>query len=95
MRHLLDLAPDALQAWMAEQGQPRYRAAQIWQWIFEKRATTFEQMTDLPKSLRERLAGEFVLWTSHIALHKQAEDGTEKLLLELADRQRIECVLLR
>ena len=63
--------------------------------MFEKRAQTFEQMTDLPKSLRERLAGEFVLWTSHAAVHKQAEDGTEKLLLELADGGRIECVLLR
>jgi 23S rRNA (adenine2503-C2)-methyltransferase len=95
MRHLLDLSPDALQAWVIQQDQPRYRAAQIGQWLFERRAQTFEEMTDLPKSLRQRLAAEFILWTSQIAIHKQADDGTEKLLLELADQQRIECVLLR
>jgi 23S rRNA (adenine2503-C2)-methyltransferase len=52
-------------------------------------------MTDLPKSLRTELAGEFQLWTTTIARHHQAADGTEKLLLELHDGQRIECVLLR
>jgi 23S rRNA (adenine2503-C2)-methyltransferase len=95
MRHLLDLTPEELQEWVAQQGQPAYRAAQIRNWLFEKRAGGFEEMTNLPKSLRERLAAEFVLWTSRATVHKQAEDGTEKLLLELADRERIECVLLR
>jgi 23S rRNA (adenine2503-C2)-methyltransferase len=41
------------------------------------------------------LAGEFQIWTARIAAHRRASDGTEKLLLELADGQRIECVLLR
>ena len=41
------------------------------------------------------LADEFQLWSSKIAAHKQAADGTEKLLLEWPDRQRIECVLIR
>jgi 23S rRNA (adenine2503-C2)-methyltransferase len=95
MQHLLDLSPEELQAWVVQQGQPKYRAAQIWQWLFEKRAQSFDEMTDLPKSLRERLAAEFTIWTARVAVHKQADDGTEKLLLELADRQRIECVLLR
>jgi 23S rRNA (adenine2503-C2)-methyltransferase len=52
-------------------------------------------MTDLPQSLRSELAGEFRLWSSRVARHQQSEDGTEKLLLELADGGRIECVLLR
>jgi 23S rRNA (adenine2503-C2)-methyltransferase len=95
MRHLLDLAPDEWQAWVVQQEQPAYRAAQIRNWLFEKRAGSFEEMTNLPKSLREQLAAEFVLWTSRVAVHKRADDGTEKLLLELADHERIECVLLR
>jgi len=52
-------------------------------------------MTDVPAVLRERLKAEFTLWTAKVARHSQAPDGTEKLLLELADQGRIECVLLR
>jgi len=56
---------------------------------------TFADMTDLPRDLRESLEAEFRIWTTTVAVHKKADDGTEKLLLELADGQRIECVLLR
>lgn len=52
-------------------------------------------MTDLPKALRDDLAGEFTLWTTTIARHHRADDGTEKLLVQLHDGQRIECVMLR
>ena len=52
-------------------------------------------MTDLPAALREQLAAEFQIWTTRVAEHRKAADGTEKLLLELHDGQRIECVLLR
>jgi 23S rRNA (adenine2503-C2)-methyltransferase len=52
-------------------------------------------MTDLPQSIREALAADFRLWTSTIARHTEADDGTEKLLLTLADGGQIECVLLR
>jgi 23S rRNA (adenine2503-C2)-methyltransferase len=52
-------------------------------------------MTDLPRPLREELARDFSLWRSQIARHTQADDGTEKLLLNLADGGQIECVLLR
>jgi 23S rRNA (adenine2503-C2)-methyltransferase len=52
-------------------------------------------MTDLPRDLRRQLAEEFQLWTAEVVQHTRAEDGTEKLLLELADGGRIECVLLR
>ena len=52
-------------------------------------------MTDLPKGLRDDLADAFTLWTTTIARHHQADDGTEKLLLQLHDGQRIECVMLR
>ena len=63
--------------------------------MFEGRAESFEAMSDLPKALRAELAAEFQLWTSKVARHLQSADGTEKLLLELADGGQIECVLLR
>jgi 23S rRNA (adenine2503-C2)-methyltransferase len=95
MLHLLEQTPEQLQAWFAAREMPAYRAAQVRRWLLEKRAAAFEQMTDLPKTVRDQLGGEFQIWSTTVAAHRTAEDGTEKLLLDLADGQRIECVLLR
>jgi 23S rRNA (adenine2503-C2)-methyltransferase len=95
LRHLLDLTPEQLAAWLAERGLPGYRAGQIRRWVFASGAADFAAMTDLPKRLREQLADEFRIWTARVAAGQQADDGTEKLLLELADGERVECVLLR
>jgi len=92
--HLLDPATD-LAGWLAAAGQPAWRAGAIRRWLYEKRADSFAAMSDLPKGLREPLAESFRIWSSSIAAHQQSADGTEKLLLELADGQRVECVLLR
>src|SRR6185295_14662998 len=48
-----------------------------------------------PQALRDELAADFTLWTTTIARHTRADDGTEKLLLTLTDGGQIECVLLR
>ncbi len=80
---------------MAERKAPAYRAGQVRRWLFERRAGSFEDMTDLPKTLRTSLAADFRLWTTAIAARQQAGDGTEKLLLELHDGHHIECVLIR
>ena len=93
--HLLEQTPDALQAWFAAQGLPVYRAVQVRRWLFERRAAEFDQMTDLPRPLRSQLADQWTIFTTRIVTHLQADDGTEKLLLETADQERIECVLLR
>jgi len=92
--HVLD--PSAgLEEWLAARGQPAWRAKAIRRWLFAGRAATFADMTDLPKELRTALEERFLIFSTRIARHVHAEDGTEKLLLELADGQRIECVLLR
>ena len=95
MNHILDFSQQQLAAWLAEHGYPAYRVKQIWQWLCVGRASEFEAMTNLPKALRNELASEFVLSTASIAKHSESEDGTEKLVLQLADKGRIECVLLR
>jgi len=95
VQNLLELTADALADWFAGRGLPGYRAAQLRRWLFQKRADRFDQMTDLPKALRDDLAAEFRIWTTRVARHRASRDGTEKLLLELADGQRVECVLLR
>ncbi len=95
MQHLLDPTASGLDGWLAEHGQPGYRSAQIRRWLFAGRAASFDAMTDLPAPLRVSLAADFGLWTTEIPLHKSTGDGTEKLLVQLADGQQIECVLLR
>ena len=84
-----------LPSWLAEQQQPAYRRGQIGRWLFERRAGGFAEMSDLPQKLREALAEHFVFWTTQVARHTRSADGTEKLLLRLADENQIECVLLR
>jgi len=93
-RHVLD-PESGLAAWLAERGQPGWRAGAIRRWMHGRRAASFADMTDLPRDLRGALEAEFRIWTTSIAVHQRADDGTEKLLLALADGQRIECVLLR
>ena len=95
MHHLLQPDPQPLTDWLAQHGQPAYRADQIRKWLFARRAGSLEEMTDLPTSLRSALAEDFRIWTTRIVAHRRAGDGTEKLLLELADGGQIECVLLR
>jgi len=94
MNHILDPGAE-LSSWLAERGYPAYRARQIRARLFAQRVESWEEMTDLPKKLRAELAESFDLWTTKIARHSVTEDGTEKLLLQLADGGRIECVLLR
>lgn len=95
MTPMLEQTPEQLAAWLAEHGEPAYRARQVQRWLFQHTVEEFAEMTDLSKELRRRLAAEFRIWTTRVARHLRADDGTEKLLLELADGQHIECVLLR
>ncbi|MBA3481134.1 MAG: 23S rRNA (adenine(2503)-C(2))-methyltransferase RlmN, partial [Pirellulales bacterium] len=93
--HLLDSLDDSLSSWAAQRSVPAYRVAQVRKWLFQKRAGDWDEMTDLPKALRGELAERFQLWSTTVAKHTQSDDGTEKLLLSLADGGQIECVLLR
>lgn len=95
MNHLLDATIESWESWIAGHGHEAFRARQLRRWLFATRAREFREMTDLPNDLRARLDGHFTIWSTQVARHLQADDGTEKLLLQLADGGRIECVLLR
>jgi 23S rRNA (adenine2503-C2)-methyltransferase len=94
MRPWLDVTTEEMQAWLSARGQPPMRARQVRRWILQGRADSFEQMTDLPRDLRQALAAEFVPLGTAIVHHHLAADGTHKLVLRLADGQTIECVLI-
>jgi 23S rRNA (adenine2503-C2)-methyltransferase len=94
-RALLEVPADEMLAWLHARGQAPLRARQMRRWLLAGRATSFEQMSDLPKQLREELAETFRPLGSDIARHLISSDGTHKLLLRLHDSQVIECVLLQ
>lgn len=92
---VLSLDLPALETWCAENGQPRFRAEQIFRWIYARRAQSWEEMNDLPAKLRTALAEQFSLFNSEVETHSVATDRTEKLLLKLRDGEFVECVLMR
>lgn len=92
--HLLELSPSQWREWFVANGWPPFRAAQLADWVFRRWAACFDEMSDLPRSLRAALAERFRLWTTEVAACRRSDDGTQKLLLRLADAESIECVLL-
>ena len=95
MLDLLELTTQQWRDWLVERREPKFHAAQVMQWIMQRRAVTFDEMTDLPLDLRAKLSGECRILTSTVKTRRRADDGTEKLLLELCDGELVECVLLR
>ncbi len=92
---VLDVPPDDFIAWLRERGQRPMRLRQIERWILVGRATGFSHMTDLPASLRAELAASYTPLASTVVRHVVSSDGTNKLLLRLADGNLAECVLLQ
>jgi 23S rRNA (adenine2503-C2)-methyltransferase len=92
---ILEETEESLLGWLGDRDYPKYRAKQVLSWIYQRRVDAFQDMSDLPKGLRTLLESSFTIFTSTTAETQHSEDGTAKLLIELADRGRIECVLLR
>ncbi|WP_096154684.1 MULTISPECIES: 23S rRNA (adenine(2503)-C(2))-methyltransferase RlmN [Bacillus] len=84
-----------LEEWLVSQGEKKFRGKQIFEWLYQKRVTTFEDMTNLSKTLRDKLADHFVLTTLKTIIQQTSADGTIKFLFELHDGYSIETVLMR
>ena len=93
-RDILSLLPDQLEAELQRLGEPRFRAAQIFQWL-SRGVRDFDEMTNLSKPLREKLKTEYRLYRPRV-LSKQvsAIDGTIKYLWELSDGNAVETVVM-
>lgn len=88
------LSFEELQQWLLEAGQPAFRARQIWQWIWQKNARSFEGMANLPKKLREQLHDHFSFDAVCIQDQQHSLDGTIKLGFQLYDAHITEGVLI-
>jgi 23S rRNA (adenine2503-C2)-methyltransferase len=92
---LYNLDFSALQSLLESWGEPAYRAHQLWEWLYVHLADSFEQMTNLPKSLRDGLASEMTIGVPEVVDTLRSEDGeTRKDLLRLADDETVEAVLM-
>lgn len=95
MKEICSLTLPELQNWMAEKGEKPFRAAQVYDWIYGKGALSFDQMSNLSKELRARLAGEFSFPVIQEVRRVESEDReTLKFLWQLPDGKRVESVLI-
>jgi 23S rRNA (adenine2503-C2)-methyltransferase len=85
---------DEAEAFAVAQGWPRFRGEQIWRWVHDKGARSFDDMTNLGRDTRARLAETAVLGGLDIAEVQTSHDGTRKLRLVTRDGQSIESVII-
>lgn len=96
--NLLNVAPAEavrlLGAFMSELGEPAYRVRQVMPRLWRSPVSSFEELTELPRNLRERLDERFVLPRLAVVERQRSEDGTEKYLFRLPDGEAIETVAI-
>ncbi|MEZ5294220.1 MAG: 23S rRNA (adenine(2503)-C(2))-methyltransferase RlmN [Vicinamibacterales bacterium] len=91
---LAELTLADLESWIVQAGLPRYRARQIFRWVWKKGATSLAEMSDLGRELRAVLSERLAFTTPSVTRDETSADGTRKLVLQLADRRHIECVFI-
>jgi len=94
LRPLIGSTPGELEELMRSWDEPAFRARQIYNWLYARRAESFEQMSTLGRELRARLAAETRLRTLELLDMQHSTDGTIKFLFRTADGYNIESVLI-
>jgi 23S rRNA (adenine2503-C2)-methyltransferase len=92
--NIKDLSLKEFEAYLVEHRQPVYRGRQVWQWLFQKRARSFGEMTNLPAPFRACLDEDFALSRPGTSRRLESRDGTVRFLFSLADGESIESVLI-
>jgi 23S rRNA (adenine2503-C2)-methyltransferase len=92
--NLLDFDLEGLAAFCASLGEKRFRATQLFRWIHQRGASDFAQMSDLAKSLREKLAGTAEIRPLQVATEQTSSDGTIKWLFDVGGGDAVETVFI-
>ncbi|MEH7388309.1 23S rRNA (adenine(2503)-C(2))-methyltransferase RlmN, partial [Bacillus sp. JJ1521] len=92
---IYSLQLEELENWLIENGEKKFRGNQIFEWLYTKRVTTFDEMTNLSNAMRQKLAEQFTITTLKTIIQQTSADGTMKFLFELHDGYSIETVLMR
>ena len=95
MRNIKDYNLDELKEEFLKLGEKQYRAEQVFKWIYIDEVTSFDEMTNLSKDLREKLKLEFKLHNFKILQKQESTDGTKKYLFDILDDNAIETVLMQ
>jgi len=85
---------DELSRYLLSLGEPEFRGRQIYKWIYQKDSSSFYNMSDLPKNVREKLDEKACISFPRFIKQRVSIDGTRKFLLELNDKKRVETVLI-
>lgn len=93
--YVYDFTLEDWQQWVKDNGEAGFRAGQIFDWLYVKRVSSFDEMTNLPKTLRDRLMEQFDFVTLTEVAHYRSKDGTVKFLFELSDENAIETVIMK
>jgi len=94
LTNLLDLLPAEIESLVESLGAPRYRGRQIAAWIYRKGMTDLDRMTNLPRDLRETLAGRARADVPATERRTPSQDGSQKFVFRLADGARVQSVLM-
>jgi len=94
LHHIKNLNPADLESWLHSNSQPAYRGRQIFSWLYEHQVSSFDEMNNLPKTLRDKLNAVFYVDALHLLKEQSSPDGTVKFLYCLPDNQNIETVLI-
>lgn len=94
MKSIYSLSLDEMQDWLEDKGEKPYRADQIWQWLYRHHVASYEEMTNIPKTILEQLEQEFIFSPLRTQIIQKAQDQTTKFLFELQDHSMIETVLM-
>ncbi|CAN7409355.1 MULTISPECIES: 23S rRNA (adenine(2503)-C(2))-methyltransferase RlmN [Rossellomorea] len=94
-KSIYGLTLDQLTTWLVENGQKKFRAAQVWDWLYKKRVTNFADMKNLNADCVQLLDDHFYLHTLTQEVKQESKDGTIKFLFKLEDGNLIETVLMR
>lgn len=91
-KNLVGLSREELETEVTSIGLEKFRARQLWHWIYHRGATDFAVMTTLAKPVRERLAEAYVVARPTVSMDQKSADGTRKWLLRMPDGQEVESV---
>ncbi|MEO7675041.1 MAG: 23S rRNA (adenine(2503)-C(2))-methyltransferase RlmN, partial [Pyrinomonadaceae bacterium] len=92
--HLAGLTLDELISFVVGEGEPKYRAKQLFKGLHSRRLRDFESMTDLPKAFREKLNGLATASTLDVESKYVSEDGTRRFLMNTKDGYPVETVFI-
>ncbi|HYD18929.1 MAG TPA: 23S rRNA (adenine(2503)-C(2))-methyltransferase RlmN, partial [Patescibacteria group bacterium] len=91
---LIGLSPAELESVLSIHNLPRFRAKQVWHWLYHRGARDFESMQNLPKDLRATLTEKYSIERPKVVAEQKSEDGTIKWLLAMSDGQQVEAVFI-